>query len=104
LFGRRYVDGVGDLVAIREMAVAIAMDELGKLGVREKMVLKAIASGARSWSQVRDYIVEKHGLALPKSTLSRLIEKLEKLGIVRDYDFLDQVYREAAIKLVVKTE
>jgi len=43
-------------------------------------------------------------LALPKSTLSRLIEKHEKLGIVRDYDFLDKVYREVAIKLVVKTE
>lgn len=104
LFGRRYIDSTGDLATVKETAVAIAIDELGKLGVREKIVLKAIASGARSWSQVRDYIIEKHGLALPKSTLSRLIKKLEKLGIVRDYDFLDQVYREAALKLVVKTE
>jgi hypothetical protein len=66
-------------------------------------VLKAIANNARSWSQVRNYILEKYGLALPKSTLSRLVEKLEKLGLIRNYEFLDQVYREAASKPVVRT-
>ncbi|NAZ11162.1 MAG: AAA family ATPase [Desulfurococcales archaeon] len=101
-FGRRYVDGDRDLSTIRNAAVAIALDELGKLGEREKLVLKAIANNARSWSQVRNYILEKYGLALPKSTLSRLVEKLEKLGLIRNYEFLDQVYREAASKLVVR--
>jgi AAA+ ATPase superfamily predicted ATPase len=101
-FGRRYVDGDRDLSTIRNAAVAIALDELGKLGEREKLVLKAIANNARSWSQVRNYILEKYGLALPKSTLSRLMEKLEKLGLIRNYEFLDQVYREAASKLVVR--
>ena len=66
-------------------------------------MLKALANGAKSWSQVRDYTLEKHGLALPKSTLSRLIDKLEKLGVIRNYEFLDKVYKEAASRLVVKT-
>jgi len=94
---------VRDFNTIKNAAVAIALDELSKLGVREKLVLKALANGAKSWSQVRDYILEKHGLALPKSTLSRLIDKLEKLGVIRNYEFLDKVYKEAASRLVVKT-
>ena len=102
-FGRRYVDGKRDFNTIKNAAVAIALDELSKLGVREKLVLKALANGAKSWGQVRDYILEKHGLALPKSTLSRLIDKLEKLGVIRNYEFLDKVYKEAASRLVVKT-
>ena len=65
-------------------------------------MLKAIANNARSWSQVRNYILEKYGLALPKSTLSRLVEKMEKLELIRNYEFLDQVYRKTASKLVVR--
>jgi len=103
LFGRRYVDGERDLDSIREAAVALALEELEKLSVREKLVLKAIASGSRSWSQVRNYVLERHGVALPKATLSRIIEKLEKLSIIKDYEFLDPVYREAAKKLIIKT-
>ena len=38
-------------------------------------------------------------MALPKATLSGLIEKLEKLSTLRDYEFLDAVYREASKKL-----
>ena len=68
------------------------------------MVLKAIASGSRSWSQVRGYILENYGVVIPKSTLSRIIEKLEKLSIIRNYEFQDSVYREAARKLTVKGE
>jgi predicted transcriptional regulator len=88
-FGRRYVDCKKDFNTIKNVAVAIALDELSKLGVREKLVLKALANNAKFWIQIRDYILEKHGLALPKSTLSRYINKLEKLGIMRNYEFLD---------------
>jgi DNA-binding transcriptional ArsR family regulator len=102
-FGRRYVDCEKDFNIIKNAAVAIALDELSKLSVREKLVLKALANNAKSWSQIRDYILEKHGLALPKSTLSRHINKLEKLGIIRNYEFLDQVYKEAASRLIIKT-
>ncbi|MEM3980696.1 MAG: hypothetical protein QXF79_05525, partial [Ignisphaera sp.] len=31
--------------------------------------------------------------------LSRIVEKLEKLSILKDYEFLDAVYREASKRL-----
>jgi len=62
-------------------------------------VLKAIASSSNSWVQVRRYIEEKEGITLPKATLSRLIEKMEKLSIVKDYRFLDPIYKEASFRL-----
>ncbi len=99
LFGRAYVDGVRDVGAIKEQAVSMALDELGRLSAREKAVLKAIAEGARSWGQVRRYVEERLGEAIPKSTLTRIIEKLESLSIIKDYEFLDGVYREAAKRL-----
>ncbi|MGC8678183.1 MAG: hypothetical protein ACP5TH_00040 [Fervidicoccaceae archaeon] len=87
---------------IREAAVELALSELSKLSDREKMVLEAIANGKRSWSDVRKYIGEKFGIVMPKSTLSRMIDKLEKLSILENYEFLDHVYREAAKRLRVR--
>ena len=98
-FGRAYVDGIRDVGAIKEQAISIALDELGRLSAREKAVLKAIAEGARTWGQVRRYVEERLGEAIPKSTLTRIIEKLESLSIIKDYEFLDGVYREAAKRL-----
>jgi AAA+ ATPase superfamily predicted ATPase len=95
-FGRKYVDGYRDFENLKMMAVDLAREELSKLSSREKIVLKAIALGNNSWSKVRSFIAEKYGVVLPKSTLSRIIEKLEMLSIVKDYRFLDPVYREAA--------
>ncbi|MEM3948374.1 MAG: ATP-binding protein [Zestosphaera sp.] len=99
LFGRRYVDGFRDLRSLKEMAIQLSREELEKLGPREKMALKAIASGCKSWSAVRDYVLEHSGVAMPKSTLSRIIDKLEKLSIIGSYEFLDPVYKEAATRL-----
>jgi len=48
-------------------------------------------------------VLEKRGVALPKAALSRIIGKLEKLSIIKNYESLDPVYREAVKKLVVKT-
>ena len=98
-FGRAYVDGVRDLGRVMDLAVNLALEELDKLGKREKLVLKAIASGARSWSEVRRFVEEREGVSIPKSTLTRIIRKLERLSIVEDYRFLDPVYREAAKRL-----
>lgn len=95
-FGRKYVDGYRNLEELKRMAIDLAREELNKLSSREKMVLKAVALNCDSWSKVRSFIAENYGIALPKSTLSRIIEKLEKLSIVKDYRFLDPVYREAA--------
>lgn len=99
LFGRRYVDGFRDVGVVRDMAVELAVEELSKLSPRERMVLRAVASGCRSWSQVRRFITEKYGLTIPNATLTRLINKLEKLSIIKNYDFQDPVYREAAKKI-----
>ncbi len=100
LFGRKYADGIRDLKDLKEIAINLALDELKKLSFRERLVLKAIASSSNSWVQVRRYIEEKEGITLPKATLSRLIEKLEKLSIVKDYRFLDPIYKEASFRLL----
>lgn len=63
------------------------------------MVLKAVAHGCESWGQTRAYVAERFGIALPKATFSRIIEKLDKLSIIREYEFLDPVCREAAKEL-----
>jgi AAA+ ATPase superfamily predicted ATPase len=99
LFGRRYVDGFRDVGIVKNMAVELAVEELSKLSPRERMVLRAVASGCRTWSQVRRFITEKYGLTIPNATLTRLINKLEKLSIIKNYDFQDPVYREAAKKI-----
>ncbi len=52
LFGRLYSDWK-DLRWIIDAAVNTAAQELSKLREREKSVLRAIAEGARSWSEVR---------------------------------------------------
>ncbi len=98
-FGRSYVDGVRDTSRILNMAVQLALRELNKLSRREKLVLKAIAEGAKSWSSVRRYIEEKEGTTIPKSSLTRTIKKLERLSIIKNYQFLDPVYKEASRKL-----
>jgi AAA+ ATPase superfamily predicted ATPase len=99
LFGRKYADGIRDLKDLKEIAINLALDELKKLSFRERLVLKAIALSSNSWVQVRRYIEEKEGITLPKATLSRLIEKMEKLSIVKDYRFLDPIYKEASFRL-----
>jgi len=98
-FGRSYSDGVRNIGRIFDMAVNLALSELKKLNEREKIILKAIADGADSWSRVRNLVSEKRGIVLPKSTLTRIIDKLEMMSIVKDYEFLDPIYREACRKL-----
>jgi len=99
IFGRNYSDGVVDMERLKDMAVEMAVEELSKLSEREKTVLKAIASGCDSWSKVRSYIAERKGVVVPKATLTRTIEKLEKLSIIKDYKFPDPIYRLASLQL-----
>lgn len=99
IFGRNYSDGVVDMERLKDMAVGMAVEELSKLSEREKTVLKAIASGCDSWSKVRSYIAERKGVVVPKATLTRTIEKLEKLSIIKDYKFPDPIYRLASLQL-----
>jgi len=98
-FGRSYVDHTHDINVIKEQAIHTALNELAKLSRREKAILKAIAHGARTWGQVRRFVEENLGESIPKSSLTRLIRRLELLSIVKDYEFLDGIYKEAAKRL-----
>ncbi len=99
MFGKSYIDGRGDFEAIAEMAIRMAANELVKLGAREKLVLKAIARGARSWSDVKEFIEDREGTVIAKSSLSRTIRRLERLNLIKEYRFLDPVYEKAALRL-----
>jgi len=101
-FGKSYIDGVRDFNRILDAVINLAAKELENLRPREKLVLKAIAEGASTWSSVRRYIEEKEGVTVPKSTLTRIIKKLEKLSIIQDYRFLDPIYHRAASRLRIK--
>lgn len=98
-FGRSYIDEVRNLNKILDIAIQLALNEINKLNKRERLVLKAIAEGAKSWSSVRRYAEEKMGVTIPKSSLTRTIKKLEKLSIVKNYEFLDPIYERASKKL-----
>ncbi|WP_291767039.1 AAA family ATPase [Caldivirga sp. UBA161] len=98
-FGRSYVDGIHNMDVIKEQAISTALSELMRLSKRERMVLKAIAEGAGTWGQVRRFIEERNGETIPKSSLTRIISKLESLSIIKDYEFLDNIYQKAARRL-----
>jgi len=98
-FGRSYIDEVRNLNKILDIVIQLALNEINKLNKRERLVLKAIAEGAKSWSSVRRYAEEKMGVTIPKSSLTRTIKKLEKLSIVKNYEFLDPIYERASKKL-----
>lgn len=98
-FGKSYIDGLENIERIKEAAVNLALSELNRLSCRERLILKAVAEDAKSWSHIRRYLEKRMGIAIPKSTLSRMIDKLEKLSIIKNYEFLDPIYREASKKL-----
>lgn len=102
-FGNEYCRGRRKFNEVKEIAVSIALEELNNLikerGRRYATVLRAIAEGANSWSKVKKYVEEREGTTISTSILSNIINNLESLSIVKDYIFLDQVYREASLKL-----
>ena len=98
-FGRSYINGDKNTDRIVEIAVQLALKELGTLSRREKLVLKAVSNGARSWSTIRSYVEEKEGESIPKASLTRIIRRLERLSIIRNYRFLDPVYEKASMRL-----
>ena len=99
-YGRRCLDGECDPERIMEMAASLALRELSSLlkgrSRRHFTVLKAIANGMRSWSQVKRYVEEVEGKSLSKGILYNVLKSLEGLSILKDYRFLDPVYEEAA--------
>lgn len=87
----------------KELAIKTAVNELRNLvkarGRRYAHALKAIAEGAKTWTQVREAMEEMEGTTISSSVLHNILKNLEKLSIIRNYEFLDPIYKEAAKKL-----
>jgi AAA+ ATPase superfamily predicted ATPase len=99
-FGNSCLAGRCDIMEIKRRAVNVAIKELGNLikgrPARYKHVLRAIAQGRRSWSDVKDYMEKKERSTISSSVLHNLIRNLEMMSIVKDYEFLDPIYEEAS--------
>jgi len=89
-----------EIQMLREQAVRIALAELRKAvevhGPRFGRVLKLIAKGYNTWRELKTRLEEIEGRTVSKSSLSRILNTLEQLSIIKEYKFLDPVYREAA--------
>ena len=101
---------VKDIEKVKEIAVNVALEELKnlleskrkvseQLGKRYLHVLKCLAEEKNSWSKLRDCISEKEGSTVSSSVLSNIINQLESMSIIKDYQFLDSIYKEASKKL-----
>ncbi len=102
-YGARCLRGKCDPREVLELAVNVAQRELENLlrgrPDRYKYVLKAIAEGNSTWSEVKKYLEQVERKTISKSILHRVLRSLEKMSIIKEYRFLDPVYREAAKKL-----
>ena len=103
-YGARCLRGKCDPREVLELAVNVARRELENLlrsrPDRYKYVLKAIAEGSSTWSEVKKYLEQAERKTISKSIMHRVLRNLEKMSIIREYSFLDPVYREAAKKLI----
>jgi len=103
-FGNEYTSGNRKLESIKSMAVNLALKEIRNIvkarGRRYSLVLKGVAEGLGSWSRIKRYVEEREGVTLSSSILANVINSLEDMSIIRDYRFLDPVYREASLKLI----
>ncbi|MEM2154795.1 MAG: ATP-binding protein [Nitrososphaeria archaeon] len=103
-YGNEVVRGHKRFNAIKEMAVNLAKNELRNLiknrgSKRYVTVLEGIALGKNSWSKIKKYVEEKEETTISKSILYNILNSLEELSIIKDYEFIDPVYREAAKRL-----
>ena len=109
--GNQYVNGKG-LEDVRREAINIALEELKNLiGKKAKTsqitasrylnTLKCIAYDNDSWSKVLNCLQKEEGTIISSSVFFNIIENLEKYGIIKDYQFLDPIYKEAS-KLLKK--
>ncbi|MGC9153945.1 MAG: AAA family ATPase [Vulcanisaeta sp.] len=107
-----YLRGVRDLAMIREAAIREAMNELERFvriranysvinAKRTVLVLRCIANGSNTWSKVARCVEDLEGVSVSPTSLSNILNTLERLSIIRDYQFLDPMYREAAIRLTM---
>jgi AAA+ ATPase superfamily predicted ATPase len=99
-FGNAYARGEADIEKIKSIAVRTALEELRNMTRdnprRYGLVLRAIAEGRKTWSQVKEYLEEKEGTTISSSVLSNILRSLEDMSIIKNYEFLDPIYREAS--------
>lgn len=102
--GLHYINGK-DLKKIKEIAINIALDEINNLLKRTpakrryKIVMRCIAKGMDSWSKVKSCLEEEERSTISSSVLSNILENLEKMSVIKDYKFLDPIYKEASIRI-----
>jgi hypothetical protein len=52
-----------------------------------------------SWGKIKGYVEEHEGSTISSSILSNILRSLEDLSIIKDYEFLDPIYKEASLRL-----
>ena len=103
-YGNEVVRGLKRFDVIKEMAVNLAKNELENLiktrgSKRYVTILHGIALGENSWSRIKRYAEEKEKTTISSSILSNILSTLEELNIIKNYEFIDPVYKEAAKRL-----
>ncbi len=99
-----------DIRPVLEAAVDVALGELAALidamaralsiaGRRCASALKCISEGNETWSSLQGCVAEAEGSMVSSSVLYNMIKQLEAMSIIKDYRFLDPIYKEAAKKL-----
>ncbi|AEE94327.1 archaeal ATPase [Acidianus hospitalis W1] len=98
----------GKIEEVKKTAVKVAKGELENLieektkkvsyitGKRYRNALKCIAKGENSWSKLLSCMEKEEGSTISTSVLDNIIQNLEKMSIIKDYEFLDPVYKEAS--------
>jgi len=105
----RFLEG-RKIEEVKEIAINVAMNELENLieakrrvseiaGRRYKNALKCLASEENSWSKLLNCLQRAEGSTISSSVLENIITNLEKSSIIKDYEFLDPIYKEASKKL-----
>lgn len=110
VFAGNYYYNKKDLNEVKEIAISIALQEI-KHFIEEKRkqstivarryenVLRCLAKGFNSWSQLMRCLENSEGSSISTSVLDNLIKHLEKMSIIKDYSFLDPIYLEASKRL-----
>ncbi|QXJ28456.1 hypothetical protein J5U23_01325 [Saccharolobus shibatae B12] len=107
--GNLYVN-FKDVERVKEIAVNVALNELKNLienkrriseivGRRYLYTLKCIADGNSSWSRLERCLSDREGTTISSSVLSNILKQLESVSLIKDYDFLDPIYKEASRRL-----
>ncbi|WP_288104695.1 ATP-binding protein, partial [Thermofilum sp.] len=88
-FGNAYARGEADIEKMKSIAVRTALEELRNMTRdnprRYGLVLRAIAEGRKTWSQVKEYLEEKEGTTISSSVLSNILRSLEDMSIIKNY-------------------